>query len=274
MKFFSNVLLISDLDGTLIGENFQIPQRNLDALKRFQEQGGQFAIATGRTIQSAQRYVSLTHPTAPCIILNGAAIYDYSCHKIVWDNPLLPVAKEYIRVLHEQFPTMGVEVCTEDMINIIQDNLYVQGHVNHENLKHVHCDLEHTQGRWYKGFFAMDAELLPQVQEYAEKMPHPGVRFVSSSDNYLELLPDGVNKGKALLKLMELQNISVRNTYAIGDYYNDLEMLSAAGTGVVSANAPDDIKKAADLVVCHCKDGAVADLIEYLEKTRLERKCR
>ena len=43
----SGILLVSDLDGTLIGENFVVPQRNLDAIARFQQEGGSFAIAVG-----------------------------------------------------------------------------------------------------------------------------------------------------------------------------------------------------------------------------------
>ena len=61
----SGILLVSDLDGTLIGENFVVPQRNLDAIARFQQEGGSFAIATGRSILSGGHYAELTHPKGP-----------------------------------------------------------------------------------------------------------------------------------------------------------------------------------------------------------------
>jgi len=56
---------------------------------------------------------------------------------------------------------------------------------------------------------------------------------------------------------------------AIGDYYNDLEMLGLAGISAAPSDAPEDIKAAADLIVGPCAKGALADLVEHLE----ERYC-
>ena len=53
---------------------------------------------------------------------------------------------------------------------------------------------------------------------------------------------------------------------AIGDFYNDLEMIRTADIGVAVANAPDDIKAQADMVVCSVLEGATADLVSKLEK--------
>jgi hydroxymethylpyrimidine pyrophosphatase-like HAD family hydrolase len=82
----------------------------------------------------------------------------------------------------------------------------------------------------------------------------------------IEMLPEHSSKGEALAKLVELGQVERENIVAIGDFYNDLDMIQYAGIGVAVANAPDDIKAQADLVVGHCRDGAVADVIEYIEK--------
>lgn len=92
------------------------------------------------------------------------------------------------------------------------------------------------------------------------------VRFVTSSEYYLEMLPVGVDKGSALKDLVQLCGFSIEQVYAIGDYYNDVELLQAAGFAAMPCNAPEDLKKNADLVVCSCSDGAIADLIEYIER--------
>ena len=58
----ADILLVSDLDGTLIGKDHQIPERNLEAIKRFKEKGGKFCVATGRSIESGRPYyLSLIH---------------------------------------------------------------------------------------------------------------------------------------------------------------------------------------------------------------------
>ena len=55
---------------------------------------------------------------------------------------------------------------------------------------------------------------------------------------------------------------------AIGDFYNDLEMIKDADIGVAVAAAPDQVKAVADLVVCDVHQGAMAQLIHHLEERK------
>ena len=57
---------------------------------------------------------------------------------------------------------------------------------------------------------------------------------------------------------------SLKNTIAVGDYYNDAEMLCRAGIGVAMGNAPEAVKSAADRVTGRCEDNGVAELIDWL----------
>ena len=69
-------MIISDVDGTLLDENHQIPEENKNAIKRYIESGGLFSLATGRTEKSAvsiQRELSIN---IPVILYNGARITD------------------------------------------------------------------------------------------------------------------------------------------------------------------------------------------------------
>jgi hydroxymethylpyrimidine pyrophosphatase-like HAD family hydrolase len=84
---------------------------------------------------------------------------------------------------------------------------------------------------------------------------------------YYEALPDGVSKGTALLRLADMLNIAHENTVGIGDYFNDLTLVSMAGLGATVFGAPKELVDVAQFVTGPCKDGAVADLIEYLEKS-------
>ena len=68
---FSNTLLVSDIDGTLIGADQQIPQANRDAIAQYCAAGGRFAIASGRTRGTAHLVLDQITPTAPSIFING-----------------------------------------------------------------------------------------------------------------------------------------------------------------------------------------------------------
>ena len=79
------------------------------------------------------------------------------------------------------------------------------------------------------------------------------------------MLPEGISKATNFEKLRELIPCVVKEIFAIGDYYNDKEMVLAADIGAVTAEAPDDMKAIADYVSAGVLDGAVADFIYYLK---------
>jgi len=261
-----DILLVTDLDGTLIGKDFIVPERNVAAVKRFKDKGGNFAIATGRAIDSGARYYSVAAPNAPCVLLNGSIIYDFNEKKVLMEYPLPLTAAGFLQKIIDRFPACGAEVYTQDDIFILKSNKYTEAHMAHEGLPCEECKITDVHEKWDKTLFAADVDVKREMLEFTTTFAHEGVRFVSSSDYYFEMLPTNVDKGTGLTELIRLTGFARENVYAIGDYYNDCEMLQAAGFAAVPQNAPDDIKAMADLVVGHCYDGAVADLIEYIEQ--------
>jgi hypothetical protein len=61
----------------------------------------------------------------------------------------------------------------------------------------------------------------------------------------VDILPAGCSKGRALLDLARLRGVQPEEILAIGDNWNDVSMLEAAGSAVLMANAPDDLKEVA-----------------------------
>lgn len=261
-----DILLVSDLDGTLIGKDYIVPERNIAAIKRFKEEGGNFAIATGRAVASGARYYSVATPNAPCVLLNGSLIYDFNKRQVLKEFPLPESAVQLLCMITERFLTSGAEVYTQDKVYVLKANGYVESHMSHEKLPCSECRISDIKGNWCKTLFAADGAVKTEMIRFTNSIAHEGIRFVSSSENYLEMLPENVDKGTGLSELIQLTGFKRENVYAIGDYYNDLELLEAAGISVVPQNAPEDIKEKADMVVGHCYDGAVADLIEYIEQ--------
>jgi hydroxymethylpyrimidine pyrophosphatase-like HAD family hydrolase len=104
------------------------------------------------------------------------------------------------------------------------------------------------------------------LAEFVKSLPYREFDFIFSSDRVFGILQKGVSKATALAELSGHLGIEMKNTIAIGDYYNDSELLKAANYSIVPMNAPDDIKALADKIVCDHKKGAVADLIYSLEE--------
>lgn len=85
---------------------------------------------------------------------------------------------------------------------------------------------------------------------------------VRTDVGFLEIMPQHVDKGNALLHLADHLGIDIKNTLAIGDGANDIPMLKQAGVSVVMENAAESIKEIADFVTKNNNESGVATAFE------------
>ena len=85
---------------------------------------------------------------------------------------------------------------------------------------------------------------------------------VQSEPVYLEILPPGVSKGAALRGDGRHPGNSVAETIAVGDNWNDVEMIEAAGLGVAMGQAPPGVRARADYVCGTAEEEGVQEVIE------------
>ena len=83
------------------------------------------------------------------------------------------------------------------------------------------------------------------------------VDVTRSADRLIEIVPKGISKASALTALAAKLGIAIEETMAIGDAYNDLPMLKAAGTSVAMGNAFPEVKKAADYETLSCTENGL-----------------
>lgn len=145
MGKFTGVLLASDYDNTLLdtesarrsgGEAPRVSERNQAALRYFMEQGGRFAVATGRALAALERFVDEIPMNAPAIICNGAALYDFSAREyldyILLNRDLCRRCQELLLAS----PTTAAEAypLLESVIHAVRPNAYTR---QHEHLTHT-----------------------------------------------------------------------------------------------------------------------------------------
>ena len=88
----------------------------------------------------------------------------------------------------------------------------------------------------------------------------PGVSAISSQEFFVEVVTAGINKGAAVRTLAAHLGVGLENVLAVGDEWNDAEMIDAAGVGVVMGNGNAELKKGRR-VTGPCRDGGVAQAI-------------
>ena len=76
MGIFSDILLTVDYDRTLTAPDSTIPQRNIEAIQYFIDNGGAFTVNTGRSMPMAKAFLGKVPVNAPLLLYNGSAAYD------------------------------------------------------------------------------------------------------------------------------------------------------------------------------------------------------
>ena len=122
----NGLLLVTDMDGTMLTTDKHISNENIAAIRAFQKAGGRFSIATGRSIPSLEHYVHLLQIDTPVILYNGGAIYDYDKREILWHSILSENAELYVRDVYEKFPEIGIEILLDDQIYVARTNAIVK----------------------------------------------------------------------------------------------------------------------------------------------------
>lgn len=260
----SKVIILSDMDGTLLNSKKQITDADIAAIKRFRELGGQFSVATGRTIQSFEQYVRLLELRSPVIMYNGSAIHDYGTGTTLYTHPLPSSARQLTADIIAAMPEAGGEVLRTDDTYVFRNTDYQQLHTDICGIVPKYTELaDIPEGGWLKVLFSMAPEDVMHIELLVKGMDCNGVSFVKSSDIFYEMLPEGISKGSALEVYRTLPGYEGFTFVSAGDFDNDLEMVRAADLGACPANAEDVVKESADLVLTRtCDEGAIAELIE------------
>ncbi|MBM7614405.1 Cof-type HAD-IIB family hydrolase [Alkaliphilus hydrothermalis] len=266
-------MVVLDMDGTLLNSQSQVCNVAEDVLKESVKRGIIVAIATGRIFTSARAYAELLGIEAPIIACNGALIRNHITNEVIYQNEVKK--EDALKV---------IEICQEHDVYFHfydQENLYVEK-------ERVDYLLEHYWGgRRKKGseniqfqelenalayvagndveilkFVLVDhrPERLVKIRKVLENIPT--IEVDKSWHNNLEVMNQGVSKGKAIKQLGEILGIEKDDIIAFGDNYNDLSMKDYSGAFVAMGNSDDAIKEIATYVTTSNDENGVAEGIK------------
>ena len=267
-KNLSNWLIASDIDGTINNKARRLVRRNYDAIHRYiDEFGGNFTLASGRSPDSMRKHFKrLDIADGKAIVIYGAGIYDFSKEEMIWSDPLNEHCIDMVRKSLEKFPFLAFQVISDKVVYLFRPT--PSARILAENaqypIKYFYNFDKIPKENWYKVIYTGFPIEMKMVSKFIESLSNTTENLMFSSAWSYEMVNETTNKGKAVLKLAEMLGVEKENTAAIGDYFNDYEMLKHVGLPASCGQAPKGMKDIAKLVTCHCNEGAVADLIEYI----------
>jgi len=272
MGIFSDVLLTVDFDRTLTARDSTIPERNLEAIRYFMDNGGAFTVNTGRSLPMTRVFRDIVPVNVPLLLYNGSAAYDLETDTIL-DAALIPLDQaQTIRRTMEQFPDMTVEIQGLDAHYIFEENPAWDAFSEGNHCAWAHARPEDDLGPFLK--FALYGQLRStNVSALYEYTPAEKARFdevesllraefgefcevFRAAPKILDIHAKGVSKANAARALQK--KLGRKILVCVGDGENDLSMLRGADF----AFAPSDAIVAKQFPnVCPCGEGAVADVI-------------
>lgn len=269
MALFDNIVIVSDLDGTFLGKDSRIVPENMEKIRYFQENGGRFTVATGREYRLIEHDIPAIGEICnfPAIGCNGSYIINLNTHEklheeFLDDGALHQLMNEAVA----RYEHVGFRISMQD------DNYYLTHMYPGANWINVYVPdrvrimpfEQFPRGIWYKVAFDGPEDELDGVVEMMKALDDRFV-CVRASENIFEIQPSTGTKGAMLPRLRELTGGGT--IWAIGDYENDIAMLTAADRRAVPENGLPVLKNMpGSVVVCHHDQGAIAGLITYIEQ--------
>lgn len=243
-------LICIDIDGTLLNEKYRIPTKAYYYLKTLIKAGHLIVLASGRPPRAMMRYYYELGLDTPTICYNGALLLSpnselksvayhfkindvldiYSRLRPYITNILCEVGtniyvSEDDSMLKKYFPRLNMHTEEGEIEKILKEDpmacvmkLSEEGINNHEEVRSIIKEHKDIEGRIWT------------------RIP------------YVELFYKGVDKGKALKKIMEYYGIDKNHTIAIGDSENDIGMFKCAKYRIAMANGKESVKNVANYV--------------------------
>lgn len=263
-------LLVLDIDGTIAGESNQIREPVKQAIKAVQAKGVKVAIATGRMYCSALRFHQDIGSDLPLLAYQGALIKDPATEKIIRH---LPISKEMALRLLDYFeqPELRSLLSVHFYIN---DRLYVREitretkiYAERSNIEAIAVgDLRNALTSEPTKVLALsdDTDVIERLMGTLRQQYTPAELYLTTSvATFFEATNPWVNKGTAVRYLAEeILGLQASNVMAVGDNFNDVEMLEYAGIGVAMGNGPAEVQAIAHWVAPSVEEDGVAAAIE------------
>jgi Cof subfamily protein (haloacid dehalogenase superfamily) len=280
-------LLALDLDGTLLNHRGLISERNRAAIDKARKAGVRVAVVTGRRFRDSRPIALELGLDIPLISHNGALTKHARSLETVVVLPLpLEAAKEALRIGRDS----GADpLLSDDHVGL---GVLVFDHLSGENAA------VHKYIAWARRIHGAEGEeAVRQVDSLETYMDHEPVHLAFSGPcakmdkleqllqtelrervnilctkypeqdfTLLDVLHPSASKGAGVAATAAELGISADEIMAVGDNYNDLEMLLFAGTGVVMANAPQSLREISGLypTASNVEDGVALAIEQFI----------
>ena len=250
-------LVAVDVDGTLVDGYGRLPDEVRQAVRRVVDAGVPVVLATGRSWLASEGvvdYLGLPHGLHVCS--NGAIVVESPPMRLVREVTFDP-ADVIDKVVEHSTALIAVE---ELGVGYRVSADFPEGELFGQSMPE---SIEQLKSRPVTRVVVRDPDADGQeFLEMAQRLGLHGVSYFIGWSNWLDIAPEGVDKAAGLELVCERLGVDRSDALALGDGYNDIEMLQWAGRGVALGDALPEVQQAADQVTGRFADGGTVQELE------------
>lgn len=272
-------LLGIDVDGTLITDDGHITEKVYNSLDKAVSAGWEFVIASGRTYYAAQSIIGRLPFLNYAILSNGACIMDVKKNQVLHLETLTPeVVGKVVQVTREQGAIPALyntdifhQAVYYDTIDGACD--FFKWYVTEDKrCERVGDIMEYTDNVLQVGMIAA-YDIIFSIRDGLEgsgarvlALPFESPHFGGKNRDFwfLQVVNRQASKLDALRKVSRWLDIPDGRLIAVGDNYNDADMIKNADVGIAMGNAPDEIKELAHEVVGSNNGSGLVEVIDRI----------
>jgi Cof subfamily protein (haloacid dehalogenase superfamily) len=254
-------LVALNLDGTLLNSQSQLSVKHIEAVKKAQNAGVQVVIATGRYFMQTERIIQALDFNGILVSNDGAVTINNQTKEIIHEHsftleeisPLI----NYCRQNDIHFSLTTAFNHYVEMMSPYQIDKCSQYEIRYT----IHDDVMKLKETVMK--LTVDDE--NRVNGWQNITLPSNIKIRANAEFFKEYVHHQTSKTNGLKKILEFYGINPSEIIAIGDFYNDLDMIEYAGLGIAMGNAPEDVKeKANDVTLSNDEDGVYYALEKHL----------
>lgn len=256
--------IFSDIDGTLLTSKHEVSKETKECLKKLKERKTPFILVSARMPKSINKIRKEIEIDSPIICYSGGLIVDNN--KYIFDIGIdISKAVEIKKYINKNWNDISISCYSYD--NWIVDkieNKWVNEEMNITQIKPIEGNIINICGNKEGIHKILCIGNKDDIEEIRKKLikEYKDLSIYKSKDNYLEIMSKQVSKSKAIEFLCNEMDINIKDIIAIGDNFNDADMIKTAGKGIAMGNAPDDVKVISNEITDTNDNDGVAKIIE------------
>ncbi|CAM4452805.1 Cof-type HAD-IIB family hydrolase [Paenibacillus tarimensis] len=256
-------LIAIDCDDTLLNDEVQVTEATKQALAAAIAKGVTVTLATGRMFASAQQIARQIELNVPIITYQGSLVKNLIDEQVLYERSVPTDAAQQIFEYCEQ-KGLHLQLYIRDELYTTEENDKVKGYSKLSNVPYK-VQPDYTKlllEPLTKMLIIDDPGLLDNVADELRAIVGDRVHITKSKAHYLEFMHKEGTKGHAVAFMADLIGCSMDEVIAIGDAWNDQEMLEVAGLGVAMGNSVPALKEIADYITLSNNEDGVRHVIE------------